>query len=202
MEKPRGEPLGRTFFILRDVIELYIPVLAFVVMFLTFVLQIFSRYVLRQPLQWAYEVTVSCYLWLVLLGACYAQRERKHVSFTMLCDRMAVKPRAVTMFLGNLLMTTAFVYAFVPSVDFVFFMKRQETSSLKISLDLIYFAYIPFMLIMIVYFIRDMIAQFRVFTGIAGKEETEAFDRATSEQFEQPASDAENILEKVKEGKI
>ncbi len=202
MDKLRAGSLGRTFFVLRDIVELYIPVLAFSVMFLTFVLQIFSRYVLRQPLQWAYEVTVSCYLWLVLLGACYAQRERKHVSFTMLCDRMRVKPRAVTMFLGNLLMTVAFVYAFVPSMDFVFFMKRQETSSLKLSLDLVYFAYIPFMIIMIVYFVRDMIAQFRVFSGIAGKEETEAFDRATGEQFVQSASQTENILDKVKEGKV
>lgn len=202
MKKPRGGPLGRMATVLRDVVELYIPALAFTVMFLTFVLQIFSRYVLRQPLQWAYEVTVSCYLWLVLLGACYAQRERRHVSFTMLCDRMAVRPRAVTMFLGNLLMTVAFVYAFVPSVEFVFFMKRQETSSLKISLDLVYFAYIPFMIIMTVYFVRDMIAQFRVFTGIAGREETEAFDRATGEQFDTQAAETENILEKVKEGKV
>ncbi len=186
--------------ILRDVLEIHIPSIAFVVMFATFVLQIFFRYVVRQPLQWAYEVTVTCYLWLVLLGACYAQRDHQHVCFTMLCDKLSVRPRAVLMFLGNLLMFIAFAYSFVPSVDFIRFMSRQETAVFKIGLDIVYFAYIPFMVIMIVYMIRDMIAQFRVFSGIAGEQEIRAFDEATLEDYEKPAHETDNLLDTVKEG--
>lgn len=201
MKTQRANPLTKPFRVARDVVELYIPLAAFVVMFLTFILQIFFRYVLRQPLQWAYEVTVSCYLWLVLLGSCYAQRERKHVSFTMICDKAPVKPRSIMMFTGNLLMLIAFLYAFVPSVEFIIFMKRQQTAALKIGLDLIYLAYIPFMIHMMLYFIRDMITQARVFLGIAGAEEVAAFDRATREDYEDSDKAMPDVLSNIKEDK-
>ena len=47
------EKLKKLGLVLRDVVEIYIPVTSFVIMFLVFILQIFCRYVLRQPLQWA-----------------------------------------------------------------------------------------------------------------------------------------------------
>ena len=199
MEKLRTGILGKSFSLVRETVEVYIPMLAFAVMFSVFILQILFRYVLRQPLQWAYEVTVSCYLWLVLLGACYAQRERKHVSFNMLTNKLSVRPRAGVIFLGNLLMLVAFVYALVPSIEFVFFMKMQKTAALKVGLDVIYFAYIPFMLIMIVYFLRDMVGEFRVLAGLAGEEEMLAFDRATRDDYEDVGADLEDVLDKIQE---
>ena len=45
--------LIKTRDILRDIVEIYIPVATFVIMFVTSVLQIFFRYVVRQPLAWA-----------------------------------------------------------------------------------------------------------------------------------------------------
>lgn len=199
MEKLRARPVMGIAAFLRDALEIYLPMLAFAVMFVVFILQIFFRYVLRQPLQWAYEVTVSCYLWLVLLGACYAQRERKHVSFNMITDKLSVKPRAFVIFLGNLLMLIAFAYAFLPSAQFVFYMKRQQTAALKIGLDLIYLAYIPFMIFMMVYFVRDMIVEFRVFTGMADPDEVKAFDKLTRDDYEDMGSESLDVLEQIKE---
>ena len=72
MEGKPMKSLLKTRDILRDLVEIYVPVASFVIMFVVFIAQIFSRYILRAPLAWAYEVTVSCYLWLVVLGACYA----------------------------------------------------------------------------------------------------------------------------------
>ena len=181
---------------IRDIIEIYIPMTAFIIMFITFILQIFFRYVLRQPLQWAYEVTVSCYLWMVMLGACYAQRDRAHVTFTMVGDKVSVKTRAFMMFLGNTLMVVAFSYSFLPTLEFVQFMSRQKTAAFRIGLDLVYLPYIPFLIIIIIYLLRDMITQFRVFTNIASEAEIIAFDKATKVEFE--TSDAPNqILEIV-----
>ena len=67
---------------IRDCVELYIPIAAFLIMFAVFVVQIIARYVFKNPMQWAYEVTVMGYLWMVVLGACYAYRDRSHVTFT------------------------------------------------------------------------------------------------------------------------
>ena len=57
---------------LRNCVELYIPVAAFLIMFVVFVAEIAARYLFNKPLAWAYEVTVMCYLWLVIFGACFA----------------------------------------------------------------------------------------------------------------------------------
>jgi len=48
------DSLRKTRDILRDIVELYIPAAAFVIMFVMFVVQIFFRYVLRNPLDMAY----------------------------------------------------------------------------------------------------------------------------------------------------
>lgn len=190
-------PLKKPAFVLRDIVEIYIPAASFVLMFATFVLQIFFRYVLRQPLQWAYEVTVSCYLWLVLLGACYAQRDHSHVVFTLLYDKLPLRPRAFTAFLGNLLIFVALAYSFVPSVQFLEFMRRQETAVFKIGLNIVYAPYAPFLALMILYALEEMIREFRVFAGLASREEIAAFAQEVKTEYEDALEAAATPLDNV-----
>ena len=185
--------LIKTRDILRDIIEIYIPVATFVIMFVTFVMQIFCRYIIRQPLAWAYEVTVSCYLWLVILGACYAQREHAHVTFTLITDKLPIRGRAFCTFLGNLMIGFAFAWAFVPSYKFVTMMAMQRTSMLKIGLNIVYAPYIVFLALMILYMLRDMILDFKVFTGLATDEERKRYMKLN-------ASEVEQAIEASKEG--
>lgn len=189
------KPLIRTRDILRDIVEVCIPIVSFCIMFIVFVAQIFSRYVLRAPLAWAYEVTVSCYLWLVVLGACLAQRERAHVVFTLITDKMSLRWEAFCTFLGNLLIVVAFTWSFLPSVDFVAFMGRQKTSVLRIGLNIVYAPYIPFLAFTILYMLRDLVRDFKVFTGLAAPEEVETYRREHRNEVEQAL---ENVEEGVK----
>ncbi|MBQ8506569.1 MAG: TRAP transporter small permease [Clostridia bacterium] len=163
--------LLKTRDIVRDIVELYIPIISFCIMFLVFVAQIICRYLLRMPLAWAYEVTVSCYLWLVVLGACYAQRHHAHVTFTLVTDKMPLRLQAFCIGLGNLLIAFAFIWSFVPSVEFVAFMARQKTSVLKIGLDIVYAPYIPFLAFTILYMLNDLILDFKVAFGLAKPDE-------------------------------
>lgn len=176
--------LRKTGNIARDIVELYLPAAAFILMFLVFVVQIFFRYVLRSPVAWAYEVTVSCYLWLVILGALYAMRDRSHVVFTLATDKMPLRWRAFCTFLGSLLIGVAFLWSFLPSLEFVDFMARQKTSVLKIGLNIVYAPYIPFLLFMIGYMCRDLYLDFRVFTGLATQEEIAAYLRNNRSEAE------------------
>lgn len=177
--------LLKTRDILRDIVELYIPIISFVIMFVIFIAQIFCRYVLRMPLAWAYEVTVSCYLWLVILGACYAQRQHAHVTFTLITDVMPLKWQAFCIFLGNLLITFAFVWSFIPSIKFVDFMAMQKTSVFKIGLNIVYAPYIPFLAFHILYMLRDMVLDFKVFTGLASAEEVALYKKENMNEVEQ-----------------
>ena len=155
---------------IRNCVELYIPIAAFVIMFCVFVFQIAARYIFNSPVQWAYEVTVMCYLWMVILGACYAYRDRSHVTFTLTYDVLPVKGKAICGFLGNLLMFIAFVAMFVPACKMINQMQIQVTSILKIGLNIVYSPFIPFMIIIMIYILMDMITELKVLFGIGGEE--------------------------------
>lgn len=154
---------------LRNCVELYIPIAAFLIMFVVFVIQIAARYVFNNPVPWAYEVTVMGYLWMVVLGACYAYRDRSHVTFTLLYDKLPVKGKAVCGFLGNLLMAIAFIAMFIPACKMISQMKIQVTSVFKIGLNIVYLPFIPFMIIILCYILYDMWLEIMVFTGIGGE---------------------------------
>ena len=181
--------MKKVFKVLRDCVEIYIPVAALLIMFVTFVFQIFSRYVLNAPVPWAYEVTVMCYLWMVILGACYAYRDRSHVTFTLFYDQFGIKAQAVIAFLGNLLMLIAFAYMFFPSCDMILNqMSKQVTSVFKIGLNIVYFPFIPFMIIIMCYIVSDMFTEFMVFTGKGG-------DKYVKRMIANGKSEAEEAIE-------
>lgn len=198
---------------IRDCVELYIPIVALLVMFITFVVQITARYVFNNPVPWAYEVTVICYVWLVILGACYAQRSRSHVTFTLLYDKLGVRGKAVCSFLGNLLMAIALAAMFIPTCKMIGQMKIQETSVFKIGLNIVYSPFIPFMIIMLAYILSDMYTEIMVFTGLGGeaavskmlnetKNETqEAIDAAMEQETHTEAANASNKKAGVSGGK-
>lgn len=184
---------------LQNCVELYIPIAAFLIMFSVFVIQIVARYVFNSPVQWAYEVTVMGYLWMVVLGACYAYRDRSHVTFTLVYDSLPVKGKAVCGFLGNLLMAIAFVAMFLPSCEMIAKMKIQVTSVFKIGLNIVYFPFIPFMIIILLYIIYDMVLEFMVFTGIGGEAAVKKMLDETKNETQEAIDAAmaqENELEK------
>ena len=53
-------------------------------MFVTFLLQIFSRYVMDQPFGWTLELCLVLWVWLVFWGNAFVVRERDHVTFDIL----------------------------------------------------------------------------------------------------------------------
>ena len=154
---------------LQNCVELYIPIASFLVMFCVFVIQIVARYVFNNPVPWAYEVTVIGYLWMVVLGACYAYRDRSHVTFTLVYDKLPVKGKAICGFLGNLLMAIAFIVMFVPACQMIGQMKIQVTSVFKIGLNVVYAPFILFMIIILLYILSDMWLEIKVSTGIGGE---------------------------------
>lgn len=152
---------------IRDCVEKYIPVIAFVILFVVFVFQVFMRYIMRNPQSWTSEVEQSCFLWLVLLGACYAQRVKGHVTFTLLYDNLGVKGKAITAMLGNILITFTFIISVIPSANYIIgLMERaQVTSLLKWPKTYVFFPYIIFLLFILVYALMDIYEEIMVLKG-------------------------------------
>src|SRR6185369_8323147 len=51
------------------------------IMFATFIIQIFSRYVLNYPIGWSEEVVITTWLWTVLWGAAFVLSEKEEILF-------------------------------------------------------------------------------------------------------------------------
>ena len=152
---------------IRNCVEKYIPAIAFVVLFSVFVFQVFMRYFMRAPQAWTTEVEQSCFLWLVMLGACYCQRMKGHVTFTLLYDNLGIKGKAITAMLGNILISFTFLITFLPSLNYVWgLMERQQvTTLLKWPKTVVFFPYVVFLAIILIYALMDIYEEIMVLKG-------------------------------------
>ena len=100
--------------IILDIVEKYIPAITFGVMFSLFILQIFFRYFLNNPLTWPYELTLFAFIWTLMLGAGNAMRSDDHVEFGVIYDKLYSKGQCWFRVLGNTLVTVAFIISIVP----------------------------------------------------------------------------------------
>ena len=152
---------------IRDCVEKYIPALAFTVLFVVFVFQVFMRYVMKNPQAWTTEVEQSCFLWLVMLGASYCQRMKGHVTFTLVYDNLNIKGKAITAMLGNILITFTCVVTFVPSLNYIWgLMARQQvTTLLKWSKTVVFFPYVIFLAFIVAYALIEIYDEIMVLKG-------------------------------------
>lgn len=157
--------MKKALLFVRDIFEVYIPVVSFSVMFLTFIIQVFFRYVIRHPLTWSMEVVVIGFIWTVIFGACYTMRYRSHVKFTMIYDRLAPRPAAITRILGNLIITGTFFCLIYASYKYAFFVGFQKTAVFRIPLTPIFLPFTYFLCSIIGYSITDIIEDIKVISG-------------------------------------
>lgn len=134
-----------------DIIQKYLPFVVFMILFSTFILQIFCRYILNMPLKWTYEVTVFAYIWTVLLGAVYASKEKEHVAFSMVYDKCSEKTKNIIIIIENIFIGTSFSIAFWPSLKDVLFMHFKKSPILKISFAIGYSPFVVFLFMVIIY---------------------------------------------------
>ncbi len=143
---PLWKRIGQT---LLDIFEIYIPTIAFAVMFLVFILQIYYRYFLNSPLTWPPEVINSMFIWTTILGACYAHRTDSHVSFGIVYDRLSPRGQRFFRIISNLFIGGAFVVLLWPATRYVRFMGFKQSTVLRVPFSVIFAPFIIFLLIFI-----------------------------------------------------
>ncbi|MEA2063307.1 MAG: TRAP transporter small permease [Gemmatimonadota bacterium] len=153
--------LKRIFAFVLDVLEIYIPLVTFSIMFVAFVVQIFFRYVLNAPLTWPHEITLIAFIWTTLLGACYARRLNAHVCFGVVYDLLTPARQLVVRLTGNGIIVIVFCAALYPCYDFVAFMEFQKTTVARIPFSIVYFPFVVFMVLIIGHSLNDIIADFK-----------------------------------------
>jgi len=151
---------------IRDMFELYIPGAAFIIMFVTIIIAVFFRYVLRHPLTWSMEVSVIGFVWTVIFGACYTMRRRSHIKFTLIYDKLKPKPAAVFRMLGNLIIAVTFISLIFASWKYSFFVGFQKTAVFRIPFTYIFLPFVYFLCSISAYTISEIVEDIRVIKGI------------------------------------
>ena len=140
-----------------DLFEIYIPSVAFSIMFVVFVLQIFFRYFLNHPLTWPYEMTIFAFIWTAVLGACFARRHAVHVVFGLIYDKVSPKTQLLFRLIGNGLIFAAFLIALQPSYEQIQFMAFKKSTVLKIPFNIAFFPYVVFVILILGHTCYDLI---------------------------------------------
>lgn len=125
-------------------------------MFFTFLLQIFSRYIMQQPFGWTLELCLILWLWIVFFGCAFLVRDRDHVTFDIF---YLAAPRPVQKVLALVIavsIVAGMAYAFLPTWDYIDWMKIRKTTTVrnpftdaKIPLRTIFSIYAIFMVAII-----------------------------------------------------
>ncbi len=114
-----------------DLVEVYLPSAMFVLLFLVFIANVFFRYVLKNPQNWTFELSVNAFVVVGLLGAATAHRKEDHVVFDLIYAPLDSKKQNFLRILSNALVILFFGIAIPGSVLYVLELPSM-TSILKI----------------------------------------------------------------------
>jgi len=113
-------------------------------MFASFLLQIFFRYVLNSPLGWTEEVTVLCWLWVVLWCASFVVSDAEEVRFDIVYAAVPAGMRRAFTLIASAAFVVLLAWSLPATWKYVAFMKREHSAYLHMRFDLLYSIYLIF----------------------------------------------------------
>lgn len=118
-------------------------------MFISFLLQIVFRYVLNRPLGWTEEVTVLCWVWVVLWGASFVVADADEVRFDILYNAVPKPVRRVFTIVASVAMIVLMALSLPATWHYVAFMRREHSAYLGMRFDYLYSIYLLFAVVCI-----------------------------------------------------
>lgn len=129
--------LPRLTKIFRDLAEA-VPAVLLAAMFVCFIIQVFMRYVMDNPVGWTVEVCVIAWLWILLWGQSVSADEADEIRFDIVYASVSPELRRWFRLSFSALLVGIYVWSLPALWDFVTFMKIQKTSYLDIRFNWVY----------------------------------------------------------------
>ena|SRR2546423_1057916 len=123
-------------------------------MFVSFLLQIFFRYVLNRPLGWTEEVTVLCWLWVVLWSAALLLSDAEEVRFDIVYSAVPRGTRRAFVIVSSVALVVLLAISIPATWRYIAFMKREHSAYLHMRFDVLYSIYLLFVVAVIVKHLR------------------------------------------------
>ena len=133
-----------------------------VAMFVAFMLQIVTRYVLNAPLSWTAELSTLAWVWGILWGAGLVLRDEEEIRFDIVYGAMSPGVRRVADAITGTAVVAVFTWSLPAVVDYVAFMKVEKSAYLGIRFDILYSVYVIFAVAQV---IRHAMIVWRSVTG-------------------------------------
>lgn len=121
-----------------------VAAILFMVMFLAFIVQIVTRYLINFPLGWTFELSMLCWVWGVLWGAAFVVRERDEIRFDVVYGLLGSRTRRVLTLVTGLAVLALYGISLPAVTDYVLFMRVEHTAYLKIRFDYVFIIYVVF----------------------------------------------------------
>lgn len=116
-------------------------------MFIVFLLQIFSRYVMVQPFGWTLELCLALWVWIIFLGCAFVVRERDHVTFDVLYLAVPARPRRIFALVAAVSIAATFAWSVLPTWEWIDFLKIKRSATLPVRMRTIYAVYVLFLVV-------------------------------------------------------
>ncbi len=114
------------------------------VMFASFIIQIFFRYVLNNPIGWSEEVIITTWLWTVLWGAAFILSEKEEIRFDIIYSTLSERTRRICTVITGAALIFLYGISLPASYAYVSFMKVERSAYLHVPINWMYSVYVIF----------------------------------------------------------
>ncbi len=121
-----------------------VAVVLIATMFVCFLLQICFRYLLNRPLGWTEEVTVLCWVWVVLWGAGLVLSDAEEIRFDVVYGVVPERARRAFTVITGIALVLLFAVSLPATWRYIAFMKREHSAYLHMRFDFLYSIYLIF----------------------------------------------------------
>ncbi|NEU30914.1 TRAP transporter small permease [bacterium LRH843] len=116
--------------------------LAFGVMAITIIFQVFSRFFLGLPLPWSEELARLIMAYSVFLGAAIALRQSKLIAVEFLSEKLTDEKRKILHFVIQIIAIVFFIILFVQGIKMIGQVHTQLSSAMRLPMS-VFYASIP-----------------------------------------------------------
>lgn len=116
----------------------------FICAFAGFIVQIFFRYVIGDPLRWSEEFTMIAFIWTVFWVAAFVVPIREHVSFDVVYDTVSPEMQRAFAIFSMVMVVVAFGILIPYTVEYLDFLTRKKSPVMRLPMHWIYGCYLLF----------------------------------------------------------
>jgi C4-dicarboxylate transporter, DctQ subunit len=140
------------------VVALDIAALMLGALFVVFLIQILSRYVLNAPALWTLEACLTLWLWVVFWGGAFVLQEKDHVRFDVLYLAVGRNLRRVFAMVSAIAIGGGMLAALPATWSYITFYQIKRSAVLGIRLDIVFSIYGIFAAMLVIrYFWRAIL---------------------------------------------